>query len=258
MNHSDDDMYQDDIRLPTEETKQAMRDADTRNTIKGIPEMNNVLEWELYAGSVTRVRVDGGYLYSGCRDALCFVPDAPYSSASDVLKKASTDQHVYEGLCKRIAWDVLRELQNSQPYVSQPNVSQDGELLKRVLTIENWIGQNYRSEFQELFNNIGNLSLKLNTMQSDLREFEKQKVDPLARRVDMCENSDIQECKMVRKFINELKERIEALELHYRLSDMSNAYRKEECQHEWKMFSPIAMQCHKCRQIKIDNAKGTP
>lgn len=125
-----------------------------------------------------RAKVEGGWLYrtfdltnhegvKSTSESMVFVPDSPDSSVSGVLKQASTDQHVYEGLCKRIAWDVLRELKDSQP-----NVSQDGEWTPAALN-----------------ENIAKLSFKINTMQSDLLEFEKQKFVPL-REAFICFKQD--------------------------------------------------------------------
>jgi len=85
----------------------------------------------------------------------------------------------------------------------EPYVSQDSELLNRVLTIENFIGQNYKSDYKDLLSMIGGMSEKIHKLQSDLREFEKQKVAPLR------EVLSSHDCR-----INNIYERIEKLEQH--------------------------------------------
>lgn len=142
-----------------------------------------------------KLKVDGGYLYRTSTGeghiALCFIPDA------------------------------------------QPNVSQDGELNNPVKFQDYVKGELERLDKINVrrLNEMAELSLKLNTLQSDLREFEKQKVEPLARKVDMCENHDVQETKMVRQFIRELEKRLEKRE-------------SETCQHHWDYNDLTCKKCH--------------
>jgi len=143
-----------------------------------------------------------------------FVPDAPMNvpiapiSARDIVGQANIDNKLYSDLVNRISSDIRRE---------------------------------YHTEYQDLLNKVAELSMKLNKQQSDLREFEKQRVAPLhelnfrrleemallSRRLSdlepLAEVLSSQDCRL-----NNIFERIEALERINSTEYIDNAQRNYE------------------------------
>ena len=172
----------------------------------------NKLEWETICVNTHRLKINSGYLYmhvGSMNNTICFVPDAPDSSATGVLKKASTDQHIYEGLCKRIAWDVLRELQNSQP-----NVSQDGELQNRIFELEakyEHDSHSFNERVEKLETSVGDVSDMWDGVTQVVGKL-KGFYDRVNERIERLENRNATNTKVGMSQFNELIQRIEKLE----------------------------------------------
>jgi len=84
-------------------------------------------------------------------------------------------------------------------------------LLERIITLENFVGQNYDKDKQDFLNAMGDLSMRLNEMQSSLREFEKQRVVPIRERVDALEQhqtkQEVRICDLQDSWVNLMAER---------------------------------------------------
>lgn len=84
-------------------------------------------------------------------------------------------------------------------------------LIKRIITIENFIGQNYKGDYKDLLDMIGNLSMKLNEMQSKFREFEKQVVAPIGMRLTELEDWTRKDEDRIYSRIDDLKKIVDHL-----------------------------------------------
>ena len=84
-------------------------------------------------------------------------------------------------------------------------------LIKRIITIENFIGQNYKVDYKDLIDMIGNLSMKLNEMQSKFREFEKQVVAPIGMRLTELEDWTRKDEDRIYSRIDDLKKIVDHL-----------------------------------------------
>jgi chaperonin cofactor prefoldin len=91
-------------------------------------------------------------------------------------------------------------------------------LLERINTIDKNIddalaehGQKQISDYKDLINMIANLSMRLNKMESSLREFEKQRVIPISKRVDALEEQqtkqEVRLCDLQDSWVNLMAER---------------------------------------------------
>lgn len=160
---------------------------------------------------------------------------------------------------------------------SQTNVSQDGELKEDIKRLFRWC--NDLSELRhetnqnegctrakvenDLMPAVADLSFKLNTMQSDLREFEKQKVEPIDK-----------ELKSVRfthqMLIEKCLERLDKLESRVNKGlpeSLGNIALKklplDQCTHDWDYSqiltsNPPKIKCKKCREFKaLDLGSGS-
>lgn len=85
-------------------------------------------------------------------------------------------------------------------------------LLKRITTIENFIGQNYKQDYKDLLDMIGNLSMKFHKMESSLREFEKQRVNLINMRLTELEEWTRKDEDRIYERIKKLSERLDKLE----------------------------------------------
>jgi len=179
---------------------------------------NEKLEWENYCVNTHRLKVEGGYLYlhiGNVNNTMCFVPDAPKILDCLECGKKLTDDH------------------NCDP---QPNGAQDGDIQEQLNELRKIVSNivkrqlEYHNKENELLNKVAELSMKLSKMQSDLREFEKQKVDVLR---DTIHGQDIRVEKMFQRIeklethVNELDKQSEILAMEC-LSDNPNALERIE------------------------------
>lgn len=139
--------------------------------------------------------------------------------------------------------DKLESISHPKAYcdkkvISQPEIIDIYERLKDLEGRQRIAETLVALEDNSLLNKVGELSMQINMLKSDLREFEKQKVDPLRERLD------------------KLEKRMDNQEKYYSHQEI-----KKECDHDWKYNlhsyingydykSTIRRQCVKCGAIE--------
>lgn len=126
-----------------------------------------------------------------------------------------------------------------------------GELFNRLLMSNT----SAMSVYEMLLNKVSELSLKIDKMQSDLREFEKQRVDPINEKVDGIKFIIEAWAKFFPTFYENLNEKFG--EVFERLENIENkdfSMESKKCDHEYGntllLSNPPKKKCIKCGEIE--------
>ena len=132
---------------------------------------------ENVCSGIIRLRVENGWLYIAQSEtpSLCFVPDHTNCTTENAIAPNTPqgESQTYESQTYEFA-QLFCKVNNKFAEIIEEiqRINQSREAHSRS-------NKDLFDKYCSLTNQVAELSMKLNTMQSDLREFEKQKVEPL-------------------------------------------------------------------------------